>query len=75
VHAGVRAGVGEQQHLIASSFGDGGDDRQGLVVDLHQLGGVDRARAAFAQYHRDDVAHEPHRVRGQKRPEHPLVDP
>ena len=69
VDAGVGTDVLEQQHLVAQRLAQVGHDRQRLVLDHHQLGGVVGALAGLAQHDGDDVADEPHLLRREERPE------
>ena len=45
------------------------DRRQFLVLDLHQIGGVQRRRGAFRHHHDDRIADVHHLVAGQRRAE------
>ena len=75
VDAGVGADVLEQQHLVAHRLAQVGHDRQRLVIDHHQLGGVVRALARLAEHDGDDVADEPHLLRREEGPEHLAAGP
>ena len=54
----------------ATDCGDVGHDRQRVVVDEHQLGGVDRGRLCLGDDGDDRLADEPHTIGGEERPGH-----
>ena len=72
--AHVRADVLEQQHLVLQRLERIGHDRQRLVVDLDQLGGVDASLLARSQHRGDDLAREPDLVGRQEHLVPAIVD-
>ena len=66
--AHVRAGVGEQQRRVGGESGGGRhDDRQGIDVGEHLLGGVVGLRLRFGDHGCDHVTDEAHPVAGEDR--------
>ena len=72
--ADVRADVRVQQNPVLDRLTRIRDDRQLLVVDHDEVGGVGGRVLALGEDRGDDVAGEADRVAREDRPVHPLVD-
>jgi hypothetical protein len=72
-HAGVRPDLREQQDLIGGGLPRGDHRLQRVVVDLDQLGGVDRPRLLVGHQRDHRLADVADHAVGQPGPQHALV--
>ena len=72
---GVGARLGEEQHLVGGGGLEVDDDRQRVVVDLDQVGGVLALVGLLGEDGGHRLADEPHHVLRQERAHHLLVGP
>ena len=72
---GVGARLGEEQHLVGGGGLEVDDDRQRVVVDLDQVGGVLPLVGLLGEDGGHRLADEPHHVLRQERAHHLLVGP
>jgi hypothetical protein len=72
---GVGARVGEEQHLVGGGGLEVDDDRQRVVVDLDQVGGVLPLVGLLGEDGGDRLADEPHHVLRQELAHHLVVRP
>ena len=73
-HGGVAADLGEEVHVGGQGLDRVGERGEGVEVDHHQLGGVDRGGAGLGHDGGDGLADEPHGAGGEQGPGHLLVD-